>query len=160
MISVMFVCHGNICRSPMAEFILKDLTAKRGLAKEFVIASSATSSEEIYGGIGNPIYPPAARELARRGVPYEMRRATRLQKSDYMRYDWFLCMDHNNMRNMQAIFGGDPLSKCRLLKSFTKEGGQVADPWYSGDFSQAFDDIYKGCTAFLEEILSNEGAKK
>lgn len=159
MISVMFVCHGNICRSPMAEFIFKDLVKKACREGDFLVDSSATSNEEICEGVGNPIYPPVARELARRGIPFERHRATELQKSDYGKYDWFLCMDENNLRNMLAIFGADPLSKCRLLRSFTKEGGQVADPWYSGDFKKAFDDIYEGCEAFFKEITKDGGRK-
>ena len=160
MISVMFVCHGNICRSPMAEFVFKDLVNKRGLSGDFFVASSATSGEEIVGGVGNPIYPPAARELALRGIPFEFRRATRLQRSDYEKYEYFLCMDTYNLQNALEIFRGDPEGKCRLLKSFTKQGGEVADPWYSGDFKKAFDDIFTGCGAVLDEILKNGGKSK
>jgi protein-tyrosine phosphatase len=136
----------------MAEFVFKDLVNKRGLSGDFFVASSATSDEEIVGGVGNPIYPQAARELALRGIPFEFRRATRLQKSDYEKYEYFLCMDTYNLQNARAIFGGDPEGKCRLLKSFTKQGGEVADPWYSGDFSQTWEDLLSGCTAILEEL--------
>ena len=156
MTRVMFVCHGNICRSPMAEFVFKKMVNDLGRSEEFFIASSATSGEEIRNGRGNPIYPPAKAELRRRGVPFEERRACRLTREDYQRYDYFLCMDHYNMRNMLSIFGGDPEGKCHLLLSFTPKGGEVSDPWYSDDFAGAYEDIYAGCAAFLERLLKLE----
>ena len=152
MICVMFVCHGNICRSPMAEYIFKKMVKEAGREDAFFIASAATSGEEIFCGRGNPMYPPAKAELSRRGVAFEDRRATRLQKSDYGKYDYFLCMDHYNMRNMMQIFGGDPYDKCHLLLEFTPEGGEVEDPWYSDDFEKAFEDIERGCAAFLASV--------
>lgn len=148
----MFVCHGNICRSPMAEFIFKDLVAKRTLSGMFDVMSAATSDEEIFGGVGNPVYPPAKAEMTRRGISFSERRATKLVKSDYENYDLFVGMDEANRRNMLSIFGGDAENKVKKLLDFCG-GGDVADPWYSGDFKKAFDDIYRGCVALLDEII-------
>lgn len=147
----MFVCHGNICRSPMAEFILKDMVARLGIADEFVIASSATSTEEIFRDVGNPVYPPAREELAKHGISCEGKRAVQLQMSDYGRYDLFIGMDSANIRNMTRMLGGDPDGKIRKLMDYVG-GGDVADPWYSGNFQVTYRDIYEGCTALLEEI--------
>ena len=152
---IMFVCHGNICRSPMAEFVFKMLVSNRGLTDKYEIASSATSSEEIYRGIGNPIYPPAKRELEIRGVPYENRRAVQITHGDYDKYDMFVCMDSANVRNLNRIFGGDKDNKIHKLMEFTSRGGDVADPWYSDRFDIAFDDIYEGCDALLNNLSSN-----
>ena len=149
---IMFVCHGNICRSPMAEFIFKMMVEERGMSDMFLVRSSATSSEEIWRGVGNPIYPPAARELQRRGVPYEMRRAVQLTREDYERYDMFVGMDTANVRNMARIFGADKEKKIFKLMEFTSFGGDVADPWYSDRFDIAFDDIYEGCSALLDSL--------
>ena len=146
---IMFVCHGNICRSPMAEFIFKGMVAERGLSHSFEIASSATSTEEIWNGIGNPIYPPAQRELKRRGVHYDNRRAVQLCREDYDKYDMFVGMDSMNVRNMHRIFGGDRENKIYKLMEFTSRGGDVSDPWYSDRFDIAFDDIYEGCSNLL-----------
>ncbi|MBQ7846716.1 MAG: low molecular weight phosphotyrosine protein phosphatase [Clostridia bacterium] len=152
MTRVMFVCHGNICRSPMAECIFEKMVKERGYDARFTAASSAVSREEIIGGIGNPIYPPARAELARRGVPMKAHRAVQLTKADYERYDFFLCMDESNLRGMLRIFGADPQGKCKLLLSYTPGGGQVSDPWYSGDFARAFEDIERGCAGFLNTL--------
>ena len=111
MIKIMFVCHGNICRSPMAEFILRDMLVKIGRENEFFVASSATSTEEIYSGVGNPVYPPAREELKRHGISCDGKQAVQLQKSDYANYDLFLCIDNSNLRNTLRIFGGDFLWK-------------------------------------------------
>lgn len=151
MVKIMFVCHGNICRSPMAEFILKDMVARLGIADEFVIASSATSTEEIFRGVGNPVYPPAREELAKHGISCEGKRAVQLQMSDYGKYDLFIGMDSANIRNMTRMLGGDPDGKIRKLMDYVG-GGDVADPWYSGNFQVTYRDIYNGCTALLEEI--------
>lgn len=148
---IMFVCHGNICRSPMAEFILKDMVSRLGIADEFVIASSATSTEEIFRGVGNPVYPPAREELAKHGISCEGKRAVQLQMSDYGKYDLFIGMDSANIRNMTRMLGGDPDGKIRKLMDYVG-GGDVADPWYSGNFQVTYRDIYEGCTALLEEI--------
>ena len=139
---IMFVCHGNICRSPMAEFILKDVVHKAGRDDEFEIASSATSREEI----GNPVYPPAKTELAKHGISCKGKYAVQLTKADYDRYDRIICMESYNIRNAMRIWGDDPESKVfRLLPD-----RDVADPWYSGDFETAYNDIYEGCKMILE----------
>ena len=148
---IMFVCHGNICRSPMAEFIFKSMLRESGLEDSFTVASSATSGEEIYRGIGNPVYPKAAATLDRHGIPRTPRRATRLVAEDYDRYDLFVGMDSANVRNMRIIFGSDGLGKIRLLKDYTV-GGDVYDPWYTDDFETAYADIRAGCAALLREI--------
>ena len=146
---IMFVCHGNICRSPMAEMIFKKMLADRGLSANFTVRSSATSTEAI----GEGIYPPARRELARRGIPMENRRAVQLRRSDYGEYDLFLCMDSRNIRNINMIFGGDPDGKVMRLLDLTERCGDVADPWYTGDFTAAYDDILRGCEALFEYLL-------
>lgn len=150
---IMFVCHGNICRSPMAEFIFKRMVAEKGLEREFFIASSATSTEEIRNGVGNPVYPPAKRELAEHGISCEGKRAVQLQRSDYEQYDLFVGMDTANIRNMHRILGGDPDGKIRKLMDYTPFGGDVADPWYSDRFDIAYRDIYEGCKGLLEDLL-------
>ena len=150
----MFVCHGNICRSPMAEFILKDMVRRRGIAENFVIESSATSTEEIWNGVGNPVYPPAREELLSHGITCDGKRAVQLKKSDYDKYDLFIGMDSMNIRNMQRILGGDPEGKIRKLMEFTERGGDVADPWYSGRFDETWRNVYDGCEALLEYILN------
>ena len=150
---IMFVCHGNICRSPMAEFIFKKMVTEKGLEREFHIASSATSTEEIWNGVGNPVYPPAKRELAAHGISCEGKRAVQLQKSDYEKYDLFVGMDSANIRNMHRILGGDPDGKIRKLMDYTPFGGDVADPWYSDRFDVAYRDIYEGCEGLLEDLL-------
>ena len=152
MIKVMFICHGNICRSPMAEFILKDMTEKMGISDQFIIASCATSREEIWGGVGNPVYPPAREELAKHGINCDGKRAVQLTKADYEKYDYLLCMDNTNMRNAKRIIGNDPDDKLRLLLSFTGDSGSIADPWYFGNFDRTYSDIVRGCRAFLRYI--------
>jgi len=147
---IMFVCHGNICRSPMAEFIFRDMAEKAKLP--ITVSSSATSTEEIRNGIGNPVYPPAKAELAKHGLSCDGKRAVQLQKSDYDKYDLFVGMDSANIRNMHRIFGGDPDGKIRKLMEYTDRGGDVADPWYSDRFDIAYRDIYDGCKALLESV--------
>ena len=151
MIRVMFICHGNICRSPMAEFILKDMVQQRGVAEDFFIASSATSREEIWGNRGNPVYPSAKRELAAHGISCERKRAVQLTRDDYDRYDHLLCMDGNNLRNAKCIVGQDREHKLRLLLSYAG-GGDIADPWYYGNLDRTYADIVRGCEGFLRQI--------
>ncbi|MBE6562383.1 MAG: low molecular weight phosphotyrosine protein phosphatase [Ruminococcaceae bacterium] len=149
---IMFVCHGNICRSPMAEFIMRDLLKKHGLSHEVSVSSSATSTEEIWRGVGNPVYPPAKAELARHGLSADGKRAVQLKKEDYEEYDLFIGMDSANIRNMHRILGGDPENKIRKLMEYTPRGGDVSDPWYTDRFDIAFRDIYEGCECLLKEI--------
>lgn len=150
MTKILFVCHGNICRSPMAEFIFKDLAAKAGRAADFEVASRATSTEEICGGIGNPVYPPAREQLRRHGISCVDKRAVQLQKSDYGKYDLLIGMDEYNIRNMLRILGGNPDGKVHKLLDYTARGGDVADPWYSERFDIAYRDIDEGCRALLK----------
>lgn len=134
---------------------MKDLVAKRKLSDEFYIESSATSTEEIRNGIGNPIYPPAKEELERRSVPYDPnKKARQLNKNDYNKFDVFLCMDTNNIRNIKRIFPSDPDNKIKKLMDFDGSSKDVADPWYYGNFDITFDDIYEGCIALLEYLIS------
>ena len=142
MVKILFVCHGNICRSPMAEFVLKDMVKKAGRAGEFQIASVATSREEL----GNPIYPPAQRELNRRGVSFDNRRARQITEADLQKYDHIYYMDGSNARYLQRMFGSKA-DKCRPLLSH-----DVADPWYTGDFSETWNDVLEGCQRILEEL--------
>ena len=151
MLKIMFVCHGNICRSPMAEFIFKKMIKDRGLDSKYSVSSSATSTEEI----GNTIYPPAKAELRARGVEFSYdKRAVQIRKDDYNKYDLFVGMDGANIRNMNRIFGADPGCKIRKLMDYTGKGGDVSDPWYSDRFDIAFDDIYEGCECLLNELES------
>ena len=154
MIKIMFVCHGNICRSPMAEFIFKNMIVQNGTENNFFVVSSATSTEEIWNGIGNPVYPPAREELARHGIECGGKRAVQLQKNDYEKYDLFIGMDSANIRNMNRILGGDPENKIHKLMEYTSRGGDVADPWYSDRFDIAYRDIYDGCEALLKELIN------
>ncbi|MBR7004671.1 MAG: low molecular weight phosphotyrosine protein phosphatase [Bacteroidales bacterium] len=145
---ILFVCHGNICRSPMAEFIMKALTRSQGLERQYSIESAAVSSEET----GNPIYPPAKRCLAQHGVPFDNgKRARQITLADYDRFDRIICMDASNLRLIRRIIPSDPENKIHLLMSYTGRGRDVADPWYTGDFEEAFQDILEGC----EGILAN-----
>ena len=153
MIRIMFVCHGNICRSPMAEFIFKAMIRERGMEGRFDVASSATSTEEIWGGVGNPVYPPACEELARHGIACDGKRAVQLRREDYDKYDLFVGMDSANVRNMHRMLGGDPEGKIRKLMDYTGRGGDVADPWYSERFDIAYRDIEQGCRALLAELI-------
>ena len=152
MTKIMFVCHGNICRSPMAEFIFKKLIREKGIADQFVVCSCATSTEEIWNGIGNPVYPPAKRELMKHDISCEGKRAVQLKKSDYEGYDYLIAMDTNNVRNIMRIIGSDKEEKVYKLMSFTSRGGDVADPWYSGDFETCYNDIYEGCSCLLKYL--------
>ena len=145
---IMFVCHGNICRSPMAEFVMKKMVADRGLENQFVICSSATSTEEI----GNDIHPGTRRALDKNGVPYSRREAVQLDRRDYEKYDLFIGMDSANVRNMHRIFGSDPNGKIKKLLDYTNRPGDVADPWYTGDFSATWRDVNEGCVGLLNVL--------
>ena len=153
MIRIMFVCHGNICRSPMAEFILKKMIKDASLEHLVSVASSATSSEEIWGGVGNPVYPPAARELAYHGIDSAGKRAVQLKANDYDKYDAFIVMDNKNLQNALRIFSSDPQRKLHKLMDFTAKGGEVSDPWYTDRFDIAYRDIHEGCAGVVEWIL-------
>ena len=146
MTSILFVCHGNICRSPMAEFVMKDLVRQAGLEWKYEIASAATSSEEL----GNPVYPPARRKLAEHGIGCAGKTARRLTRDDYDEYDLLIGMDRMNFRNMHRICGGDPEGKIHLLMDYTGRPGEVADPWYTGDFEETWQDVLEGCRGLLE----------
>ena len=148
MVKILFVCHGNICRSPMAEFVMKDLVKKAGRDGEFDIASAATSSEEL----GNPVYPQARRKLAEHGLACDGKRARQFTARDYSHYDLIIGMDSANIRALRRAIGGDPEGKVRLLLSYTPHPRDVADPWYTGDFDAAWNDIYTGCQALLNSL--------
>lgn len=149
MIKVLFVCHGNICRSPMAEFVLKDMVKKKGLADNFYIASAATSSEEI----GNSVHYGTKNKLAAYGISTAGKTAIRMKKQDYKAYDYLIGMDDWNIRNMQRIAGGDPDHKIYKLLEFANSSRDIADPWYTGNFDVTYDDIVEGCEAFLDMII-------
>ena len=150
MIKILFICHGNICRSPMAEFIFKDMLSTRGIADQFYIASAATSTEEIWGNVGNPVYPPAREELAKHGISCAGKRAVQVTKADYAEYDYLICMDSNNLRNLARIIGPDKENKVSLLLDYTdRKGASIADPWYTGNFTVTYNDIVDGCQGFL-----------
>ena len=149
---VLFVCHGNICRSPMAEFVMKDLVKKAGVEREFSIASAATSTEEI----GYPVYPPARRKLAEHGIGCAGHAARQLTAADYSRWDYLVGMDGANLRNMRRICGGDPEGKISLLLDWSDRSGDVADPWYTGDFDATWRDVLAGCSGLLAHIRGEE----
>lgn len=145
---LLFVCHGNICRSPMAEFIMKKLVDDAGRTSEFEIASAATSTEEL----GNSVYPPAQRKLAEHGISCKGKTARQITRLDYSYYDLIIGMDSYNLRNMRRFFGDDPEGKISLLLDFTSRPGDVADPWYTGNFDATWRDCLEGCQALLKEL--------
>ena len=145
---ILFVCHGNICRSPMAEFIMKDLVKKAGCEDDFHIESAATSTEEL----GNEVYPPAKRKLWEHGISCKGKTARQMTASDYGRFDLIVCMDDWNMRNMLRICGDDPEGKMHKMMEYTDRGGDVADPWYTGNFDATWRDCLEGCEGILKEI--------
>ena len=145
---ILFICHGNICRSPMAEFVMKDLVKKAGLERKFQIESAATSTEEI----GNPVYPPARRKLAEHGINCSGKRARQLLNSDYEQYDLLIGMDNANLRSMYKICGGDFADKMHLLMDFTDHPGEVADPWYTDDFEETWQNVLAGCQGLLKTL--------
>jgi Protein-tyrosine-phosphatase len=143
---IMFVCLGNICRSPMAEFIFKSIAAKEGGG--FLAASAGTSGEEE----GNPVYPPAARELAKHSISCAGKRAARFTRSDYDAYDLIVCMESRHIRCLERLLGGDPRGKIRRLLDYTDNPRDIADPWYTGDFETAYSEIYEGCRALFDAL--------
>ena len=148
MIKILFVCHGNICRSPMAEFVMKDMVRKAGLETRFVIESKAARRDEL----GNDTHYGTRAKLRQMGIPFAKRRATLLDISDYDAYDYLIGMDEENMRDMLRLFGGDPNGKIYKLLRFADEDRDVADPWYTGNFDETYEDVLKGCTALLRMI--------
>jgi protein-tyrosine phosphatase len=150
--TILFVCHGNICRSPMAEFVMKDLVKKAGLVLQFRIESAATSREEI----GNPVYPPARCKLTEHGISCDGHAARQLTNQDYDKYDLLIGMDSANLKNMQRICGGDPDGKLHLLMDYTDRPGDVADPWYTDDFEATWQDVLAGCQGLLANLMSAE----
>ena len=155
-IKILFICHGNICRSPMAEYIFKKMLEDQGLTSEFYVASAATSSEEIYNGVGNPVYPPAKRELAKHGISCSEKRAVQITRDDYERYDLLIGMDEANIRNMKRVFGGDAKGKIHMLLEYAGIERGIADPWYSGNFVVTYNDIVTGCEALLRYMREND----
>lgn len=149
MYRILFICHGNICRSPMAEFVLKQKVSELGRSDEFEIASAATSREEI----GNPVYPPARRMLQTHGISCAGKTARQMTRADYAYYDYIIAMDRNNLRNLERLIGPDVDHKISLLMDYTNTPRDVADPWYTGDFQATWDDVQVGCDGLLQEIL-------
>ena len=152
MIKVLFVCHGNICRSPMAEFLLKDLVNKYGMSDQFFIGSAATSTEEL----GNPVHPGTKRVLRSLGISCEGKYAKQIRKYDYNSYDYIIGMESVNVKNILKIVEGDPSGKVKRLLDYTSKPRDIDDPWYTGKFDETYDEIYEGCIAFLK-YLRREG---
>lgn len=148
MISVLFVCHGNICRSPMAEFVFKKLVAEHGLENSFYIASAAVSREEI----GNPVYPPARKKLIEHGMDPSGKKAVQITKEDYKKYDYIIAMDKSNLNGIMRLMGTDGENKIHLLMEYTNNIRDIADPWYTGNFNITYNDIFEGLTDFFEYI--------
>ena len=151
MIKVLMVCHGNICRSPMAEFLLKDLINKMGISHKFKVDSAGTSTEEL----GNPVHPGTVKKLQSENIPMTQRRAVQLKKKDYQQYDWLLCMDEMNIKNTLKIIDSDPEQKVKKLLDFSDQPRDIADPWFTGNFDQTYGDILEGCEGFLRYLRNN-----
>ncbi len=149
---ILFVCHGNICRSPMAEFIMKEMITEARLSEQFHIASAATSTEEL----GNSVYPPARRKLAEHDISCNGKTARQLTHHDYADYDLLIGMDSNNIRNMERMYGGDPDGKIHKLMDYTNRPGDVADPWYTGDFNATYRDCIEGCRGILKSLTKQK----
>ena len=149
MVKILFVCHGNICRSPSAEYIMKELVKKADMEDSFYIASAATS----WGNVGSPVYPNAKEMLEAHGIDCSAKRSIHLEKSDYDKYDFIIGMDRANIRDMKKICGGDPQGKMYRLLQFAGEDRDLADPWYTRDFQTAWDDLVKGCNGLMRQIL-------
>jgi protein-tyrosine phosphatase len=152
MIKVLFICHGNICRSPMAEYIMKNMLESERLTWAISCDSAATSMEEI----GHDMYPPAKRKLSEEGIPFEKRRARQITRSDYEKYDYLILMERYNIRNALRIFREDPENKLTLMKDYTGEGGDIADPWYTGDFDLTYKELDRGIRALIEHIKTHD----
>ena len=152
MIRVLFVCHGNICRSPMSQYVLQDMVNKSHRSAEFEIASAATSTEEI----GNPVYPPARRKLAEHGISCAGHHARQMTRCDYDYYDYLIVMDNWNLRNIRRFVPKDTKGKVYMLRDFTDHPGEIADPWYTGDFETTYQQIVEGCQGLLQYIDKNE----
>lgn len=151
-INLLFVCHGNICRSPMAEFVMKDMIEKEHLGKRFYVASAATSTEEI----GNPVHRGTREKLKEYGISTEGKYAVQLSRKDYDKYDYLIGMEQRNVSNMLRILGGDPEGKVKRLLDYSSDPRDIADPWYTGDFDRTYDEVYEGCRALLTFILEQE----
>lgn len=152
MIKILFVCLGNICRSPMAEYVFKDMTEKRGLINHFFIASAATSSEEA----GNPVHSGTRNKLMEKGIDTSLKRAVQLRKEDYEKYDYIIGMEQSNIRSMERIFKGDTRNKIMRLLDLAPHPRDIADPWYTGDFDKTYEDVYEGCKDLLDYICEKE----
>ncbi len=152
MYKILFICHGNICRSPLAEFLCRDRVRKEGRSTEFVISSRAVSEEEIWNGVGNPVYPPVKALLTARGISCEGKRAELLTKEDGEQFDYLLCMDESNLRKAKGIVGEKNARKCQKLLTYAGEQGDVADPWYTRDFAAAERDILRGIEGLLQGL--------
>lgn len=152
MIKILFVCHGNICRSPMAEFVFKDMVKKKGLADRIYVASAATSREEI----GNPVHRGTKNKLSKYGISTAGKYAVQMTGKDYREYDYIIGMDGYNLRNMERMTGGDPLHKLSLLLDYTDRPGSIADPWYTGNFDETYTDVVEGCNGLLRHICRND----
>ena len=167
MIRILFVCHGNICRSTMAEFVMKDIVNKQGLSEAFHIESSATHTDEIWNGVGSPVYPPARAKLREHGIgtPYNelgvsAKRARLTSRTDYDKFDYIIGMDSANMRNLNSLFGGDPDHKLYKMLDFADRDGDVADPWYTGNFDATWRDVSEGCHGLFRSILTDPDMAK
>lgn len=150
MTKILFICHGNICRSVMAEMVMKELCRQAGVEEQFEIASAAVSREEI----GNDIYPPAKRKLREKGIPFEFHAARQITREDYDYYDYIICADRSNVRWLERIIGEDTEQKVSLLMAWDGESRDVADPWYTGDFEEAYQDIEQSCKAILKRLAN------
>lgn len=164
MIRILFVCHGNICRSTMAEFIMKDIVNRQGLLEHFRIESSATHTDEIWNGVGSPVYPPARAKLRENGIGtpdnelgVSEKRARLTSRADYDKFDFIIGMDSANMRDLRRIFGGDPENKLYMMLDFAGRSGDVADPWYTGNFDATWRDCSEGCHGLFRQILTDAG---
>ncbi|WP_026651856.1 low molecular weight protein-tyrosine-phosphatase [Butyrivibrio proteoclasticus] len=162
MINILFVCHGNICRSTMAEFIMKDIVNKQGLSEHFHIESSATHTDEIWNGVGSPVYPPARAKLREHGIGTDdnelgvsAKRARLTSRADYDKFDFIIGMDSANIRDLNRVFGGDPENKVHKMLEYADRDGDVADPWYTGNFDATWRDCSDGCHGLFRQILTN-----